>query len=132
MAALALFWSVRDHLREGRGRVEAALRHAEGPAPLRAKALGGASWLAFRLGHYEQAELLAAESLAVYRSLGDESGIAGALNRLGAAASNQGDGARAISLQEHAFTTAHATGRQLTVAEAVASALHQAEARVSA
>ena len=100
IAALALYWSVHNHLREGRQRVEAALSHGQdGPAPLRAKALGGASWLALRLGDYEQAVLLAGESLAVYRSLGDEPGVAAALNRLGSAVSAAGDGARAVELQ---------------------------------
>jgi len=101
VAALALYWAVQNHLREGRRRVEAALRHGQdGPAPLRAKVLGGGSWLALRLGDYEQAERLASESLAVYRSLGDEPGIAAALNRLGAAVSAAGDGARAVELQQ--------------------------------
>ena len=101
VAALAIFWAVRDHLREGRARVQAALqRGTDGPAPLRAKALGGGSRLALRLGDYEQAELLASESLAVYRSLDDEPGIASALSRLGAAVSSRGDVARAIALHE--------------------------------
>jgi predicted ATPase/DNA-binding SARP family transcriptional activator len=101
IAALALYWAVQNHLREGRARTEAALsRGQDGPAPLRAKALGGASWLALRLGDYEQAVLLAEESLAVYRSLGDEPGIAVALNRLGSAVSAAGDGARAVELQQ--------------------------------
>jgi len=100
-AALWLFWSVRGHLREGRSRVEAALEHgSDGLEPLRAQALAGASWLALRLGDYEQAELRAAESLAVYRSLGDDHGTAGALNRMGAAVSGRGDVARATALQE--------------------------------
>src|SRR5262249_32118511 len=101
VAALALFWAVQNHLQEGRRRVEAALQHEEsGPARLRAKVLGGGSWLALRLGDYEQAEVWGAESLAVYRSLGDEPGIAVALNRLGSAVSAAGDGARAVELQQ--------------------------------
>jgi predicted ATPase/DNA-binding SARP family transcriptional activator len=101
VAALVTFWAVSGHLREGRAWVEAALRRgSDGPAGSRAKALGGGSGLALRLGDYEQAELLAAESLAVYRSLDDEAGIAWALNRLGAAVSNRGDFAQAIALQE--------------------------------
>jgi tetratricopeptide (TPR) repeat protein len=67
---------------------------------LRAKALAGGSWLALRLGDYEQAELLGAESLATYRSIGDEAGVAAALNRLGAAVSAAGDGDRALELQQ--------------------------------
>jgi predicted ATPase/DNA-binding SARP family transcriptional activator len=101
VAALAIFWAVRDHLQEGLARVGAALRRgSEGPALLRAKALEGGSRLALRMGDYEQAELLAAESLAIYRSLDDEAGIASALSRLGAAVSSRGDVARAIALDE--------------------------------
>ena len=100
-AGLWLFWSVRGHLHEGRRRVEEALRNGGGGLePERANALAGASWLALRLGDYEQAERRAAESLDVYRALGDERGIAGALNRMGAAVSGRGDVVRAIALQE--------------------------------
>ncbi|HEX3455905.1 MAG TPA: BTAD domain-containing putative transcriptional regulator [Gaiellaceae bacterium] len=101
VAALGLFWAVHDHLREGRQRIEAALSQCpDGPAPLRARVLGSGSWIALRLGDYDEAERLAAESRDVYRSLEDEPGIAAALNRLGAAVSGQGDVARAIALQQ--------------------------------
>jgi predicted ATPase/DNA-binding SARP family transcriptional activator len=99
VAALGLFWAVHDHLREGRQRIETALRAPDGPAPLRARILGCGSWIALRLGDYEGAERLAAASLDVYRSLDDEPGIAAALNRLGAAVSGQGDVVRAMALQ---------------------------------
>ena len=116
-AALAVFWSVRNHLHEGRQRVEAALRHApDGPAPLRAKALGGGSWLAMRLGDYDRAAELGEESLALYRSLGDEAGIALALNRLGAAVSNLGDLDRAVSLQKESAAMYHELGDERGVA----------------
>jgi tetratricopeptide (TPR) repeat protein len=100
VGALAVFWSNRGHLHEGRERLEAALTHGSGGSTsLRAAAAGGAAWLALRLGDYEQAELRAAESLALSRSIRDDSGIALALNRLGAAVSNRGDIERATSLQ---------------------------------
>jgi predicted ATPase/DNA-binding SARP family transcriptional activator len=100
VASLWLFWSTRGHLREGWTRIEAALAQGSTqPGQLRARAMDGGSWLALRLGDFEQAELLAAESLAAYRALGDEWGAAGALNRLGAAVSSRGDVARAIALQ---------------------------------
>jgi tetratricopeptide (TPR) repeat protein len=116
-AALAVFWSVRNHLREGQERVEAALRHApDGPAPVRAKALGGGSWIALRLGDYERAEQLAEESLDLYRMLGDEPGIALALNRLGAAMSNRGDIERAMALQKESAAVYHRLGDERGVA----------------
>jgi tetratricopeptide (TPR) repeat protein len=92
---------VRGHLREGRERVEGALRDGEiVPASLHAKVLGGAGWLAFRNGDYERAETYAAQSLAAYRALGDEPAVALQLNRLGAAVSGRGDTPRATALQE--------------------------------
>ncbi|HEY6781523.1 MAG TPA: BTAD domain-containing putative transcriptional regulator, partial [Thermoleophilaceae bacterium] len=43
VGSLAYFWATSDHLREGRARIDEALRHgARAPAPLRAKALAGA------------------------------------------------------------------------------------------
>jgi predicted ATPase/DNA-binding SARP family transcriptional activator len=101
VGALAIFWSNRGHLHEGRDRVEAALTHGGvGSKALRAEAAGGAAWLALRLGDYHQAEARASESLALFRSIGDEPAIALALNRLGAAVSSRGDIERATSLQQ--------------------------------
>ena len=77
-------------------------RSSERPAPLRAKALGGGSWIALRLGDYERSEQLGEESLALYRSLGDDAGVAVSLNRLGAAVSSRGDVERSVAFQQEA------------------------------
>jgi predicted ATPase/DNA-binding SARP family transcriptional activator len=92
VGALAYFWATSDHLREGRARIDEALRHAsEAPVPLRAKALVAASLLAHSPGDYEAMREYAEASLELFRSLGDERWTAVALNRLGIALSNLGD-----------------------------------------
>ena len=92
MGALAYFWATSDHLREGRARIDEALRRAaDAPAPLRAKALAGAALVAHSLGDYERMRVSAEASLELFRALGDERRTALALNQLGIALSNLGD-----------------------------------------
>jgi predicted ATPase/DNA-binding SARP family transcriptional activator len=92
VAALAYFWTTSDHLREGRARIDAALREADGaPAPLRAKALAGAALVAHSLGDYDRMRGFAQEALDRFGALDDERGTALALNLLGIALSNLGD-----------------------------------------
>jgi predicted ATPase/DNA-binding SARP family transcriptional activator len=92
VGALAYYWSVREHLRDGLAAIEAALRRGSaGSAPVRAKALAGGSRLAESLGDYVRALAFAEESLAAYRSVGDRRGTARALVSLGVAAGNLGD-----------------------------------------
>jgi hypothetical protein len=49
----------------------------DGPAPLRAKAFAGASWLALRVGDYEAKKAFTENHLATSRALGDQQGVAG-------------------------------------------------------
>jgi tetratricopeptide (TPR) repeat protein len=92
VGALAYFWATTDHLREGRVRVEEALRNADGaPAALRANALAGMSRIAHSLGDYERMRASAEASLELFRALGDEPHTALCLNHLGIALSNLGD-----------------------------------------
>jgi predicted ATPase/transcriptional regulator with XRE-family HTH domain len=98
--ALAPFWYVRGHYREGRGWLEQLLARAEGrvPSPVRAKALLGLAALVYNVGEYRRAQSLCEESLALYRHLDDGPGVARALTRLGGILRDQGDHARALSL----------------------------------
>src|SRR5262249_45548577 len=99
--ALAYYWSVRDHLREGLSAIEAALgRGGAAPDSLRAKALAGGSRLAESLGEYDAALAYADESLAAYRSVGDRRGSARALISLGVAAGDLGDRGRSLELYQ--------------------------------
>ncbi len=93
------FWYIRGYLSEGRRWLTAALvDSAPVPAPLRTKALTGASVLSFLQGDYAQARRFAEENLALFRALGDKRGIANTLSNLGAMANEQEDYARAKQL----------------------------------
>ncbi|MCC6222848.1 MAG: winged helix-turn-helix domain-containing protein, partial [Thermoleophilia bacterium] len=99
--ALAHYWWVRNHLREGLAAIERAVARAgDAPALLRGKALFGAARLAHSLGDHEVMRRLAEESLAAYRSAGDRHGEAQALLGLGIAAGCLGDRGRSRALYE--------------------------------
>jgi tetratricopeptide (TPR) repeat protein len=101
VGALAYFWVIRDQLSEARSRLEGALsRGRRAPAALRAKVLFGAARFANSLGDDERMRELMEESLAVYRSLGDRTGVARSLDGLGIAVSNLGDLSRGIELNQ--------------------------------
>jgi Tetratricopeptide repeat len=79
-------------VQEGQQFVERALARDEGvTAPVRAKALHSAGWLAAVQGEYDRAEALCEESLKLYCELHDPHGMALALYRLGWIASSRGD-----------------------------------------
>jgi tetratricopeptide (TPR) repeat protein len=94
------FWSMTDHLVEGRRRLESALCSDERPTAARAKALNGAADLAVGCGDPVAARRRAEEALALHRKLGDAWGAALSLLLLGQAAREEGDLARAQQLFE--------------------------------
>jgi tetratricopeptide (TPR) repeat protein len=103
------FWMVRGYLREGRERLDAALRAAEGRAELRrsgarAGALTGVGGLAQHQGDHTEARSLFEESLAIGRDLGDKLGVALCLLHLGLLARDQGDYTAARTLHEESLT----------------------------
>ena len=103
-SALARFWDQRSYLSEGRQWLAAALALPDTVAPaVQAKALRGAGLLAMRQGDYVQATRLTEASLAGYRALGDQQGIALVLANLGALAYEQGDFERGIPLAEESL-----------------------------
>src|SRR5216683_875417 len=100
-SALERFWVVRGHRNEGLAFLERALAGSAGvAADVRAKALLAAARLAFNQSNYDQGEMLAQQSLALFRELGDRRGVALALDRLGMAAWRRGDFATARVLME--------------------------------
>jgi predicted ATPase/class 3 adenylate cyclase len=108
--ALSQFWNVHGHFSEGRAWLEAVLaRSPDAPAPARAKALAGIGFLAYRQGDYAGLITLCTESLALFRELGDLTGMGQALYLLGMAAEGQGDYARAKMLLQESL----ALGRQV-------------------
>jgi predicted ATPase len=103
-SAVWQFWWCRGSARDGRGWLERALqKRGEAPARFRAKALVAAAELAECLGDYPQAAAWHQESLAISRSLGDDDGVAAALNGLGLVSRAQGGLEQAEGLHEEAL-----------------------------
>jgi predicted ATPase/serine/threonine protein kinase/DNA-binding CsgD family transcriptional regulator len=103
--ALWTFWWVRGHRSEGRTFLERVLAASEGSeaSSIGAKALFATAHLAFVQSDYERAEVLGEGSLALYRELGDQRGIALSLNILGNVAWVRGNTAAARSQTEEAL-----------------------------
>ena len=82
--ALHRFWMYADHFGEGRRWVDAALARTDStePSPDRARALLVVGQLAQDLGDGPEAVRRGAESVAMYRELGDKEGLAYALQAL--------------------------------------------------
>ena len=104
--ALWYFWFLSRRVSEGHSWLNALLSSPEAmPAPaVRAKAIVGASWLAYCQGAFDEASALAQEGLALYDHLGDPSGRADALTTLACVAIDQGDGARARPFAEESLS----------------------------
>lgn len=115
--ALERFWVVRGHRKQGLAFLERALAGSAGVATsVRAKALLAAARLAFIQSHYDRGEVLAQESLALFRRLGDRRGIALSLDRLGMAAWRRGDFRAAGVLMEEDLALFREVGDQDRVA----------------
>ncbi|MDQ5851903.1 MAG: tetratricopeptide repeat protein, partial [Chloroflexota bacterium] len=102
--ALTRFWAQRSYLSEGRQWLAAALAlpHAVAPA-VQAKALRAAGSLASRQGDYAHGTSFIKASLARYRALGDQQGMATTLLNLGNVMAEQGDYERASTLLEESL-----------------------------
>ena len=90
--ALFRFWDMREHLTEGRARLETVLRLAGAEhTKERARVSHFLGALATAQGDYPAAEHFLEQSLSLYEELGDESGIAASLNALAVSARDRGD-----------------------------------------
>ena len=108
--ALRDFWRVHGHISEGRNFLERALTASGGiEASVRAKALIAAGNLAFIQSDYERTETLCKESLALYREIEDQPGIAHSVYLLGVVAWTSGDTPSARSLMAEALALARKT-----------------------
>src|SRR5947209_6183097 len=106
--ALGIFWYIRGYLSEGRAWLEELLEQDERSGStvstaVRAKALNSLCMLVAEQGDHGRAALLAEESMAFKRELGNKHGIAQSLVNLGDIAHKQGDTARASLLAEESL-----------------------------
>jgi predicted ATPase len=98
--ALSEFWCGKEHVPEGRRRLETAVGADGRPTAARAKALVGAAHMARDSGDAAAARVRAEEALALYRKLGDPHGTAHSTLWLGSAVADEGDFPRARRLFE--------------------------------
>jgi predicted ATPase/DNA-binding CsgD family transcriptional regulator len=118
--ALRSFWIDYGYVYEGQQFVERALGRREGiTAPVRAKALHTAGWLALLQGEYRRAEALCRESLALYRELHDPREMASVLGRLGWIALWLGDAPLATTLLEESLALSRRAGDKVRLAYAL-------------
>ncbi len=104
--SLGRFWSIRGYLSMGVGicaTLLAAPRRGV-PAEFWARLLNAAGILANDQGRFADMQALCSESLAMYRTLGDERNEAGCLNNLALVALWQGDTGRARKIWEEALS----------------------------
>jgi predicted ATPase/DNA-binding winged helix-turn-helix (wHTH) protein len=119
--ALFRFWDMREHLTEGRARLETVLRLAGAERPKeRARVAHFIGALATAQGDYSAAEHFLEQGLSVYEELGDQSGIAASLNALAVSARDRGDYASAQANFERSL----ACWRMLSDRLAIARCLH--------
>lgn len=109
--ALWRFWYARGHWREGRQWLDKVLsKGSESSLGVRAKVLYGAGVLATNLRDDKRAATLYAASLASFRELEDQQGIAMSLLGLGDVAFSQNDFPRSTELYEEGLTLCRSTG----------------------
>jgi predicted ATPase/DNA-binding winged helix-turn-helix (wHTH) protein len=102
--ALFRFWDMREHLLEGRARLETILRLANsGHTKERAKVCIFLGALSTPQGDFLAAKGYLEQSLSLYEQLDDRWGIAASLNALGVSARDRGDYPAAQSKFEHAL-----------------------------
>jgi predicted ATPase/DNA-binding winged helix-turn-helix (wHTH) protein len=119
--ALFRFWDMREHLTEGRARLETIVRLAGTERPReRARVLHFLGALVSAQGDYPAAERFLKQSLSLYEELADQSGIAASLNALAVSARDRGD----YSAAQTYFERSLACWRLLPDRLAIARCLH--------
>ena len=119
--ALFRFWDMREHLIEGRARLETVLRLANaGYSRERAKIAQFLGAFATAQGDFAAAQRFLEQSLSLYEQLDDQWGIATALNAQGVSQRDRGDYAAA----QDSFERSLACWRTLPDRLAIAHCLH--------
>ena len=128
---LAPFWMVRGHTGLGRRWLDGALAAAGPDAPprLRAAALDGLGQLAAVQADYQAQRSCQQESLAIWRTLGDDARVASCLGDIGSAAHIRGEYAEALALYTEALELAQRAQNAQLMARCLSGlgrlALHQ-------
>jgi non-specific serine/threonine protein kinase len=110
--ALAPFWALAGHLREGLRWLEAVQSEGAGPPVARAKVLGGVGLLSLLEGDLPRARANLEMSLGLVRELRDTPGIVEALNRLGRVTLDEGDAVSAHGQFNESLVLARAIGHR--------------------
>ena len=138
-SALYRFWQLRNHVQEGRERMEDLLALGSGSPGARAKAQTQIANLALNQGDLEAARRMLEESLEVHRRTGNDRMVANALGLLGTAALLGGDTDAALAVTREALDAARRAGHayvesaalwQVGVCLAVRGELDEAERSV--
>lgn len=109
--ALHLFWRMRGHFHEGRSWLAKSLGQClERHSAARAAALFAKGSLLYALGDVSAGRLLAEESAAIYRELGDEHGLAQVLAFIGLTLVWQGEASLAQTRLEEALALCRTAG----------------------
>jgi tetratricopeptide (TPR) repeat protein len=115
--ALFRFWDMREHLTEGRARLEAVMRLVgDRYSKERAKILIFLGALASAQGDYPAANRFLEQSQTLYEGLGDRWGIAASLNALAVSARDSGDYCSAQKNFERSLEEWRALGDRLATA----------------
>lgn len=122
-ASLRRFWYLHAHMSEGRAWLKKAWHSAgsDFPQELRAKVLHGIGTLAWAQGDNSTAGHFFGQSLAIWRELGDERGIANMLNNLGIVALPQGDCDTAQAMHTESLALYRKLGDRWSIALALAN-----------
>jgi len=119
-SALEAFWQIHGHYSEGRTFLERTLTQSDGASAfLRAKILGATADIATMQGDFDRAEVLAQQSLTLYRELENAPGIASCLFLLGNIAWTRGKTAEAIVLSEERIRLLRQIGQPGDIADAL-------------
>jgi predicted ATPase len=111
-ASLDQFWLRRGPIAEGQRRLQEAAARAGSALPeVRAAALEGASYKAFKLGDYEAADALARETLDLARAIGDVRRETIAISNLAHVAEVRHQTGQARALYEDALALARDSGQ---------------------
>jgi tetratricopeptide (TPR) repeat protein len=120
-AALFRFWDMREHLGEGRLRLETVLKLAGEERPReRARVLQFIGALATSRGEFVTARNFLEQGLFLYEKLEDEPGIAASLNAIAISARDVGD----YAIAQANFERSLACWRLLSDRSAIARCLH--------